>query len=83
MAFFPEFLCCLCMSSDYSSVFIVKENTQGRGKTVRSSETELPGSQKAWATGNSHHQQDVCKRERWRERERGRERGGEREGENE
>lgn len=29
MAFFPEFLCCLCMSLDYSSVFILKENTQG------------------------------------------------------
>lgn len=32
MAFFPEFLCFLHMSLNYSSVFVLKENTQGGGK---------------------------------------------------
>lgn len=62
MVFFPEFLFCLCMTLDYSSVFILKENTQGGGEAQPGLQKELHCSQKAYDAGNSQTQQDVSKR---------------------
>lgn len=71
MVSFPEFLCCLCMNLEYSSVFILKENTQGGGeKHSRVFRNRVHCSQKAYNAGNSQIQQDVSKRaERKRERQ--------------
>lgn len=61
----------LCMNLDYSSVFILKESTQGGGKKhSQVFRSRVHYSQKAYNPGNSQIQQDVSKgAERERERE--------------
>lgn len=62
------FLFCPCMNLDYSSVIILKEYTLGGGKsTVKSSETQLHCSEKAYNAGNSENQQMFPREQRERE----------------
>lgn len=73
MVFFPQFLVCLCRNLGYSSVFILKENTEGGGKSmVRSSETEFTAPRKKRMLAIHKFSRMFPREQRQRERDRDR-----------